>query len=84
MKLLNKYICGLGFGALMLTATSCVDETEPTKFANQSQVNASSAATEALAYAMPMYFNNVDEDVLGTIDAGVLQQRIVDGLGCGV
>lgn len=64
MKLLNKYICGLGFGALMLTATSCVDETEPTKFANQSQVNASSAATEALAYAMPMYFNNVDEDVL--------------------
>ena len=27
---------------------------------------------------------NVDEDVLGTIDAGVLQQRIVDGLGCGV
>lgn len=66
MKLLNKYICGLGFGALMLTATSCVDETEPTKFANQSQVNASSAATEALAYAMPMYFNNVDEDVLNT------------------
>lgn len=66
MKLLNKYICGLGFGALMLTATSCVDETEPTKFANQSQVNASSAATEALAYAMPMYFNNVDEDVLKT------------------
>ena len=64
MKLLNKYICGLGFGALMLTATSCVDETEPTKFANQSQVNASSAATEALAYAMPMYFNNVDEDIL--------------------
>ena len=48
----------------MLTATSCVDETEPTKFANQSQVNASSAATEALAYAMPMYFNNVDEDIL--------------------
>ena len=66
MKLLNKYICGLGFGALMLTATSCVDETEPTKFANQSQVNASSAATEALTYAMPMYFNNVDEDVLNT------------------
>lgn len=66
MKLLNKYICGLGFGALMLTATSCVDETEPTKFANQSQVNASSAATEALAYAMPMYFNNVDEDILDT------------------
>mgnify|MGYP000470435779 CR=1 FL=1 len=64
MKLLNKYICGLGFGALMLTATSCVEETEPTKFANQSQVNASSAATEALAYAMPMYFNNVDEDLL--------------------
>lgn len=64
MKLLNKYIYGLGFGALMLTATSCVDETEPTKFANQSQVNASSAATEALAYAMPMYFNNVDEDIL--------------------
>lgn len=48
----------------MLTATSCVDETEPTKFANQSQVNASSAATEALAYAMPMYFNNVDEDII--------------------
>lgn len=66
MKLLNKYICGLGFGALMLTATSCVDETEPTKFANQSQVNASSAATEALTYAMPMYFNNVDEDILDT------------------
>ena len=66
MKLLNKYICGLGFGALMLTATSCVEETEPTKFANQSQVNASSAATEALTYAMPMYFNNVDEDVLNT------------------
>lgn len=64
MKLLNKYICGLGFGALMLTATSCVDETEPTKFANQSQVNASSAVTEALTYAMPMYFNNVDEDIL--------------------
>ena len=64
MKLLNKYICGLGFGALMLTATSCVEETEPTEFANQSQVNASSAATEALAYAMPMYFNNVDEDIL--------------------
>ena len=50
----------------MLTATSCVDETEPTKFANQSQVNASSAATEALAYAMPMYFNNVDQDALDT------------------
>lgn len=50
----------------MLTATSCVEETEPTKFANQSQVNASSAATEALTYAMPMYFNNVDEDVLNT------------------
>lgn len=50
----------------MLTATSCVEETEPTKFANQSQVNASSAATEALTYAMPMYFNNVDEDLLGT------------------
>lgn len=66
MKLLNKYICGLGFGALMLTATSCVEETEPTKFANQSQVNASSAATEALTYAMPMYFNNVDEDLLDT------------------
>lgn len=64
MKLLNKYICALGVGALMLTATSCVEETEPTKFANQSQVNASSAATEALAYAMPMYFNNVDEDIL--------------------
>ena len=66
MKLLNKYICGLGFGALMLTATSCVEETEPTKFANQSQVNASNAATEALTYAMPMYFNNVDEDLLDT------------------
>lgn len=66
MKLLNKYICGLGFGALMLTATSCVEETEPTKFANQSQVNASSATTEALTYAMPMYFNNVDEDLLDT------------------
>lgn len=66
MKLLNKYICGLGFGALMLTATSCVEETEPTKFANQNQVNASSAATEALTYAMPMYFNNVDEDLLYT------------------
>lgn len=64
MKLLNKYICALGVGALMLTATSCVEETEPTKFANQSQVNASSAATEALAYAIPMYFNNVDEDIL--------------------
>lgn len=64
MKLLNKYICALGVGALMLTATSCVEETEPTKFANQSQVNASSAATEALAYAMPMYFNNVDENIL--------------------
>lgn len=50
----------------MLTATSCVEETEPTKFANQSQVNASSAATEALTYAMPMYFNNVDEDLLDT------------------
>lgn len=48
----------------MLTATSCVDETEPTKFASQDQMNASSAATQALAYAMPMYFNNVDEDVL--------------------
>lgn len=48
----------------MLTATSCVDETIPTKFANQDQVNASSAAIEALAYAMPMYFNNVDEDII--------------------
>ena len=64
MKLLNKYICGLCFGVLILTATICVDETEPTKFATQSQVNASSAATEALTYAMPMYFNNVDEDIL--------------------
>lgn len=49
---------------MMLTATSCVDETEPTKFANQDQVNASSAAIEALTYAMPMYVNNVDEDII--------------------
>lgn len=64
MKLLNKFIYGLGLGTLMLSATSCVDETVPTQFANQDQVNASSAATEALTYAMPMYFNNVDEDVI--------------------
>lgn len=50
--------------SVALVSTSCVDETEPTHFATQEQASASSAATRALVYAMPAYFNHIDEDLI--------------------
>ena len=46
----------------MLT-TGCIEETFPTNGVLQSQLQASSKATEALVWAMPAHFNTV-----GTVD----------------
>lgn len=64
MKRFHKYILGAALVSMSLVATSCVDETEPTHFATQDQASASSAATRALVYAMPAYFNHIDEDLI--------------------
>lgn len=64
MKRFHKYIFGASLLSIALVSTSCVDETEPTHFASQAQASASSASTRALVYAMPAYFNHVDEDLL--------------------
>lgn len=50
--------------SIALVTTSCEDETEPTHFATQDQASASSAATRALVYAMPAYFNHIDESLI--------------------
>ena len=43
---------------------SCIDETEPTTVATETQVGQSSAATEALTMAMPAFLTQVDEGIL--------------------
>ncbi len=64
MRRFHKYILGASLMSVALVSTSCVDETEPTHFATQEQASASSAATRALVYAMPAYFNHIDEDLI--------------------
>ena len=64
MKRFHKYILGASLLSIALVTTSCEDETEPTHFATQDQASASSAATRALVYAMPAYFNHIDESLI--------------------
>lgn len=64
MKRFHKYILGASLLSIALVSTSCEDETEPTHFATQDQASASSAATRALVYAMPAYFNHIDESLI--------------------
>lgn len=64
MKRFHKYIMGAGLLALTLATTSCEDETFPTDRASQEQAAASASATRALVFAMPAYFNQVDENLL--------------------
>ncbi len=59
MKKTYKYLLGFGLVVLAsMTATSCIDETEPTQVATTKQVGKSSSATKALLMAMPAYFNH--------------------------
>lgn len=64
MKILHKYILGLSCLSAMFALTSCVDETEPTDFATQTQASASNASLKAMVYGMPASLNKVDEDLL--------------------
>lgn len=51
-----------GLFALVLANTSCIDETEPTSVATQTQAERSSSATKAQAMAMPAQLNAMDDD----------------------
>lgn len=64
MKKLRKYMTGAALLALTFATTGCEDETFPTDRASQEQAEAAASATRALVYAMPAYFNQVDEDLL--------------------
>ena len=58
MKRYNQVILGIGVAAVCLTSfTGCIDETQPTSIATETQVAASTSASEALVMAMPAYFN---------------------------
>lgn len=60
MKKINRYIYVAGLLTMSLTSlTGCIDETEPTSYATQNQVQQSSSAAEALLSAMPAYFNTI-------------------------
>ena len=59
MKNIYKSILGVGLAAFCLTSfTGCIDETEPTNVATETQIAQSASATQALLMAMPAYFNH--------------------------
>lgn len=63
MKKINNSILSAGLALLSLTTfTGCIDETEPTDMATESQIGESSAAVEAMVMAMPAFFNNLNMD----------------------
>lgn len=64
MKRFQKYILGGSLAFVALSMTSCEDETFPTSIATQEQASASPSATKSLVYAMPAYFNHVDQSLL--------------------
>lgn len=64
MKRTNKTLSIIAAAAFGLTVlNSCIEETEPTTVATVDQISNSSSAADAMAMAMPAYFNKVwDED----------------------
>lgn len=65
MNKVLKSILFVGIAAFSSASfVSCIDETEPTTVATETQVGQSSAATEALTMAMPAYLTQVDEGML--------------------
>lgn len=55
---ISKTIVGLCCAASLMT-TSCIEETFPTDAATEDQLSASAKATEALLWAMPAFFNDL-------------------------
>ena len=65
MNKVLKSILFVGIAAsTSVSFVSCIDETEPTTVATETQVGQSSAATEALTMAMPAFLTQVDEGIL--------------------
>ncbi len=60
-KIYNKFLSAAIFFVGATTLTGCIDETEPTDVATVDQIAQSSAATEAIALAMPAYFNHTTD-----------------------
>lgn len=65
MKSIKNKIWTLSlFVAGVVSLTGCIEETEPTSVATESQIAQSSSATEALLMAMPAYFNDVNTSMV--------------------
>lgn len=62
MKKISNIFISFGLGSLALLNTSCLDETVPNNYATSEQIAGASMATEALAAAMPQYFNAGEDD----------------------
>lgn len=76
MKRYIQSIMGICLATVCLTtATSCIEETEPTSVATTDQIEESSSASEALLMAMPAYFNHLwDEDRHYTFGYGAMMR----------
>lgn len=62
MKTYIKSMLTVGLFSLALANTSCIEETEPTSVATQTQAEQSSSATQAIAMAIPAQVGTMDED----------------------
>lgn len=63
MKKIKQSIWSAGLALLSLTSfTGCIEETEPTDMATETQIGESAAAVEGLVMAMPAFFNNLNMD----------------------
>ena len=60
---MTKIFAGVFCMATLFSATSCIDETEPTNTATEEQLASSSKATEALLWAIPAYVNKYNSYV---------------------
>jgi len=64
MKTIYKSIFGLCLCSMSVLVTGCIDETQPTDEATETQISTSSSATKALLMAMPAYLNAIDQDLI--------------------
>ncbi len=70
MKNISKFILGACLASTVGMNTSCIEETFPTSGATQEQLGSSAKATEALLWAMPAFFNNLQTAFTSHFDWG--------------